>query len=85
MTVRSFRRSVAAVVGGALVGTMLLAAPADAAPPDEKMLAEFTKGVKPKNLLKHLERLQRQRWKPRERPAWVRRVLPVACSPEPRA
>ena len=59
MTVRSFRRSVAAVVGGALVGTMLLAAPADAAPPDEKTLAEFTKGVKLKNLLKHLERLQR--------------------------
>ena len=59
MTVRSFRRSVAAVAAGVLAGTVLLAVPADAAPPDEDPIAEFTKGVKIKNLLKHLEGLQR--------------------------
>jgi hypothetical protein len=36
MTVRSIRRSIAAVAAGVVTGTMLLAAPAD---------AEFTKGV----------------------------------------
>ncbi|HET6687585.1 MAG TPA: hypothetical protein VFH02_13820, partial [Jiangellaceae bacterium] len=58
MTVRSLRRSVAAVAAGALAGTVLLALPADAAPPSDEQLAEFTKGVKLKNLLKHLEHLQ---------------------------
>ena len=43
MTVRSIRRSIAAVAG-VLTGTMLLAVPADAAPPSEEQLAEFTKG-----------------------------------------
>jgi aminopeptidase Y len=59
MTVRSIRRSIAAVAAGVLTGTMLLAAPADAAPPSEEQLAEFTKAVKLKNLMKHLEQLQR--------------------------
>ena len=57
MTVRSIRRSIAAVAG-VLTGTMLLAVPADAAPPSEEQLAEFTKG-KIKNLFKHLTALQR--------------------------
>ena len=59
MTVRSIRRSIAAVAAGVLTGTMLLAVPADAAPPSEEQLAEFTKGVKIKNLFKHLTALQR--------------------------
>ncbi|HMG29313.1 MAG TPA: M28 family metallopeptidase [Jiangellaceae bacterium] len=59
MTVRSIRRSVAAVAAGVLVGTALLAVPAVAAPPDEDPLSEFTNGVKLKNLLKHIEGLQR--------------------------
>ena len=52
-------RSIAAVAAGVLTGAMLLAAPADAAPPSEEQLAEFTKEVKLKNLMKHLEHLQR--------------------------
>jgi Zn-dependent M28 family amino/carboxypeptidase len=56
---RSVRRSVAAVVAGLLAATVLLAAPATAAPPDEDQLTEFTTAVKPKNLFKHLEALQR--------------------------
>jgi hypothetical protein len=44
MTVRSIRRSIAAVAAGVLTGTMLLAVPADAAPPSEDQLAEFTQG-----------------------------------------
>jgi Zn-dependent M28 family amino/carboxypeptidase len=59
MTIRSIRRSIAAVAAGVLTGTMLLAVPADAAPPSEEQLAEFTKGVKIKNLFKHLTALQR--------------------------
>lgn len=58
MTIRSIRRSIAAVAAGVLTGTMLLAVPADAAPSEEQ-LAEFTKGVKIKNLFKHLTALQR--------------------------
>ena len=58
MTVRSLRRSIAAVAAGVLAGTMLLAVPADAAPPSEEQVAEFTREWKLKNLLKHLEHLQ---------------------------
>jgi Zn-dependent M28 family amino/carboxypeptidase len=58
MTVRSIRRSIAAVAAGVLTGTMLLAVPADAAPPSDEQLAEFTKAVKIKNLFKHLTALQ---------------------------
>jgi hypothetical protein len=42
-----------------LTGTMLLAVPADAAPPSDEQPAEFTKGVKIKNLFKHLTALLR--------------------------
>jgi Zn-dependent M28 family amino/carboxypeptidase len=42
-----------------LAATMLLAGSAQPAPPGQNDLAEFTTAVKPKNLFKHLEGLQR--------------------------
>ncbi|MGH8776231.1 MAG: M20/M25/M40 family metallo-hydrolase [Jiangellaceae bacterium] len=59
MAARSIRRTIAALAVGALAGTALVAAPADAAPPPDKDLRKLLSGVKLNDLLKHERNLQK--------------------------